>query len=115
MSQVICDVANSINYAEIINWYVNKESNGSPSGLRKILGHEPRIEKFLNNYQSLQIKPPVQIKNQTLLPKPVSTAIDWHVFELHDKEFKKPIEFKTLTELVFKLSEICENDVQTVR
>lgn len=108
MYQMIQNVANSVNYNEIINHYANKDGNNSPSTLKKILGHEPRFERFLNNFQT-PIKPVTQRKADLWLPKNVVAAIDLHVKEVGN------INCKTLTEVVYKLNEVCENDLHRAR
>ena len=108
MFQIIQGAANSVNFAEIINYYVQKEGNSSPSALRKILGHEARIEKILTQYQT-PAKMPAQRKFDLWLPKNILAAIDMHVREVGFSNYK------TLTEFIYKLSEICENDLHLAR
>jgi hypothetical protein len=109
MFQVMQTAVNSVNYTEIINYYTHKDSNGSPSALKKILGHEARIEKFLNNFPNSQIKPPLQRKADLWLPKHVLAAIDLHARDVCMTNYK------SITELVYKLNEICENDLHITR
>ena len=109
MYQVIQNAANSVNFAEIINFCSHKETANSPSALRKILGHEPKAEKFINNFLSSSIKAPVQRKADLWLPKHVLSAIDLHV---RDTCYAN---YKNITELIFKLCEICESDLHIIR
>lgn len=83
-------------------------TGNSPSALKKILGHEPRLEKFLNGSHQ-PIKPPTQRKADLWLPKNVMAAIDLHVREVGFSSYK------TLTELIYKLNEVCENDLHRAR
>ena len=108
MYQVIQNAANSVNYNEIINHYAGKEGNHSPSGFKKILGHEARFEKFLGSFQA-PIKSTGQHKADLWLSKNVLAAIDIHVKEMSFSNYK------TLTEIVFKLNEVCENDLHRAR
>lgn len=101
------NIANSINYIEIINNYINKESD-SGSTLSKILGHDSKSDKLQANSMAV-IKPPIKRKADILPPKIVMAAIDLHVRDVTMDRFK------TLTELVFKLKEICEIDLHIVR
>lgn len=109
MYQVIQNAANSVNYSDIINYYVSKDLSGSPSGFRKILGHEARIDKFLVNNQSIQIKPPIQRKADLYMPKFLTHAIDSHVRDICF------VNYKNLTEIIYKLNEACDTDLNTVR
>ena len=108
MYQILQNAANSVNYNEIINFYAGKDGNNSPSTLKKILGHEPRLEKFLSSYQA-PLKPPTQRKADLWLPKNILAAIDMHVREVGFASYK------TLTELIYKLNEVCENDLHRAR
>lgn len=109
MYQVIQSAANSVNYSEIINYHLTKDTNESPSGLRKILGHEAKIEKYLANNQTTQIKPSVQRKADLWLPKYLISAVDSHV---RDVCFAN---YKNITDIIYKLNEICESDLNIVR
>jgi len=106
MYQVIQNAANLVNYKEIINHYAAKDLH-SPSGLKKILGHDTRLEKLLN--LQTPIKPATQRKADLWLPKNTLAAIDMHVREIALESYK------TLTELIFKLNEVCENELHTTR
>ena len=99
--------ANSVQYNEIVKAYVNKEQN-SPSTFRKILGHESRSSEkhFFTNHQ---IRPPAQRKSDLWLPKHVLAAIDMHVREICYTNFK------TITDFIYKLNEVCENDLHRTR
>jgi hypothetical protein len=101
--------ANSVNYTEIITFCINRDSVESPSGFRKILGgHEARIDKHLTN-QIITVKTPLQRKSDLWMPKYVIAAIDMHVREISN------FNLKSLTELIYKLNEICENDLNFIR
>jgi hypothetical protein len=100
--------ANSINYTDMINYYISKEVN-SPSTLRKILGHDGKNDRYSNNHASSSLKPPMQRKADLWLPKQVIAAIDLHVKDVCFAHYK------TITEFIFKLYEICENDLHIVR
>lgn len=108
MYQVIQNAANSVNYNEIINHYAGKEGNNSPSAFKKILGHDARFEKFLSSFQT-PLKPANQHKADLYLSKNVLAAIDLHVKEVSFASYK------TLAELIFKLNEVCENDLHRAR
>lgn len=101
--------ANSVNYNEIISYYVSRDSNESPSGIRKILGghYETRLDKHLNPV--ITVKTPLQRKADLWLPKHVVAAIDLHVREISYHGFK------SITDLIYKLNEICENDLHFIR
>lgn len=101
------NAANSVNYAEIIKYFVNRDMIETPSGIRKILGHETRIERFQT--QSITLNSSMQKKVDIILPRYVLSAIDLHVKEVGFQNFK------TLTELIYKLNEICENELSLVR
>lgn len=107
MYQVLQNAANTVNYSEIINFYVNKEVSGSPSGFRKILGHEGRSDKQLNN--QIQIKSPLQRKADLFMPKYVISAIDYHVKDICFSNYK------TITEIIYKLNEVCDCNLNLVR
>ena len=111
MYQVMQTAASSVNFTEIIKFYSHNYTNNSPSTLRKkILGHENKNDKFSNNLiNSMLIKPPMQRKVDLWLPKNVIAAIDMHV---KDSCYSS---YKNITELIFKLSEICENDLHILR
>lgn len=113
MYQVMQTAANSVNFTEIIKFYSqnHKEVANSPSTLRKILGHDSaKTEKFTSTHQNLStIKAPLQRKADLWLPKNVVAAIDLHV---KDACY---VNYKNITELIFKLSEICETDLHTIR
>ena len=108
MYQVIQNTANSVNYTEIINHYAGKDGNNSPSALKKILGHEAKFDKFLVNFQT-PIKPANHRKADLWLPKNVLAAIDLHVKDIGYNNYN------TLTEIIFKLNEVCENDLHKAR
>lgn len=107
MYQIFQQTANSVQFSDIVNVYVNKEQN-SPSTLRKILGHDGRLSEkhYISNHP---IKPPAQRKSDLWLPKNVSAAIDMHVREISYSSYK------TLTDFIYKLNEVCENDLQRAR
>lgn len=92
---------------EIISYYASRDSNESPSGLRKILGGgEARFDK-LNPV--ITVKTPLQRKSDLWMPKNVIAAIDLHVREISFHSFK------SITDLIYKLNEICENDLHFIR
>ena len=99
---------NSVNYTEIINYYISKETS-SPSTLRKILGHDGKNDKYSISHQTAAIKSPMQRKADLWLPKQVLAAIDLHVKDVCFANYK------TITDFIFKLYEICENDLHIVR
>ena len=111
MYQIMQTAASSVNFTEIIKYYTqnHKDTNSSPSALRKILGQENKTDKFTNNFPNTSIKLPVQRKADLWLPKNVVAAIDMHV---KDSCY---VNYKNITELIFKLSEICENDLHIIR
>jgi hypothetical protein len=111
MYQVMQTAASSVNFTEIIKFisHNSKDTNSSPSTLRKILGHENKSEKFSNNFPNIPIKAPIQRKADLWLPKNIIAAIDMHV---KDSCYGT---YKNITELIFKLSEICENDLHILR
>jgi hypothetical protein len=108
MMQTMHNIANSINYIEIINSHISKESESS-STLSKILGHsDSKSEKSqIGNLSA--IKSPNKRKHDILPPKIIINAIDSHVKDVAQDRYK------TLTELIFKLREICENDLHLIR
>ena len=101
--------AESVNYSKIIESVVGKDGTDSPSPFRKILGQETRLEKYLSNSSSTIIKPPATRKSDLWLPKNVQAAVDLHVREVAN------LKLQTLTELVHKLIEICENEILMAR
>lgn len=109
MYQVMQTAASSVNFTEIISFYVSRDSTESPSGFRKILGghSEARLDKHLNPV--VTVKTPLQRKADLWLPKHVVAAIDLHVREMSYHSFK------SLTDLIYKLNEICENDLHFIR
>lgn len=107
MYQILQNVANTINYSEIINYYINKETSGSPTGLRKILGHESRTDRLNNN--QIQIKSPLQRKSDLFMPKFVISAIDSHVKDIGI------MHFKTIADVIYKLNEVCDCNLNLVR
>lgn len=107
MYQVLQNVANTINYSEIINFHINKEISGSPTGLRKILGHESRADRFSGN--QIQIKTPLQRKSDLFMPKYVQAAIDSHVKDMGI------MHFKTIADVIYKLNEVCDCNLNLVR
>ncbi len=108
MYQIIQQTASSVQFSEIVSIYVSKEQNSSPSTLRKILGHDGKHHHFATSHQS-PIKPPAQRKNDLWLPKNVMAAIDMHVKEVSFASYK------TLTDFIYKLNEVCENDLHRAR
>lgn len=111
MYQVMQTAANSVNYADIISYYVQRDSNESPSGIRKILGghHETRLDKHLNPV--ITVKTPLQRKADLWMPKNVIAAIDMHVRDT----ITYTSNIKSITDLIYKLNEICENDLHFIR
>jgi len=107
MYQIIQNAANSVNYNEIISHFAAKDSHHSPSALKKILGHETRLDKLLN-FQA-PIKLATQRKADLWLPKNDLAAVDMHVRQIGQGSYK------TLTELIYKLNEVCENELHTTR
>jgi hypothetical protein len=109
MMQTMHNIANSINYIEIINSHISKESD-SGSTLSKILGghSDSKSEKSQANNLTT-IKSPIKRKHDILPAKIILSVIDSHVKDVANDRFK------TLTELIFKLKEICENDLHLVR
>ena len=110
MYQIIQQTASSVQFSEIVSIYVSKEQNSSPSTLRKILGHDGKHHHhhFAASHQS-PIKPPTQRKTDLWLPKHVMAAIDMHVKEVSFASYK------TLTDFIYKLNEVCENDLHRAR
>lgn len=114
MYQIMQAAANRINISEIVNYTIQKETS-SPSALRKILGgggggggagrdnDSKSIEKLLAQPSSMHRK------TDTWLPKNVQSAIDMHLRDICYPSYKSLIEF------IYRLNEICENDLQTVR
>jgi hypothetical protein len=108
MYQIMQAAANRINLPDIINYIIQKETS-SPSALRKILGGAGR-DNDLKTVEKLVAQPSsMQRKTDAWLPKNVQSAID-----LHLKDICYP-SYKSLIEFVYRLNEICENDLQTVR
>lgn len=107
MYQIMQTAANSVNFTEIISSFVSRDSTDSPSGIRKILGGgESRSDK-LNPV--ITVKTPLQRKADLWLPKNIVAAIDLHVREISYQSFK------SITDLIYKLNEICENDLHFIR
>lgn len=109
MYQVMQTAAENVkaNLSEIVSYYVSRESTESPSAFRKILGGgEARYDK-LNPV--ITIKTPLQRKTDLWMPKNVVAAIDLHVRELSGQNLN------SLTELIYRLNEICENDLHFIR
>lgn len=110
MYQVMQTAAESVktNMSEIISFYVSRgDSTESPSAFRKILGGgEARYDK-LNPVTT--IKTPLQRKSDLWLPRHVVAAIDLHVRELISQNLP------SITDLIYKLNEICENDLHFIR
>lgn len=118
MYQIMQTAANSVNFAEIVSFWVASRGGGtgglgsdsteSPSGIRKILGHhETRLDKHANPV--ITVKTPLQRKADLWMPKHVIAAIDLHVREISYHNFK------SITDLIYKLNEICENDLHFIR
>lgn len=108
MMQTMHNIANSINYIEIINSHVSKESD-SGSTLSKILGHSDSKSEKSTIGNLAAIKSPIKRKQEILPPKIIINAIDSHVKDVANDRFK------SLTELIFKLKEICENELHFLR
>ncbi len=119
MPQIMSNVLLSINYNEILSQLLNsKDSTDSPSTLRKFLGRggEDRdSHKFLSgaNQQALlnatAAKSLAQRKNELMLAKDVTGAIDRHVREVCFQNSKY------LNEVIHKLSGICQSDLHLLR
>ena len=103
--QAMHTIANSINYIEIIKSHISKEQD-SGSTFSKILGHSDSKAQ-INNLAS--IKSPLKRKQDILPPKLIINVVDSHVKDVANDRYK------TLTELIFKLREICENDLHMIR
>jgi hypothetical protein len=111
MFQIIPSVANVINVVEIVKSHVEKEQLGSPSGFRKFLGRgggEVSVDKFVST-SSLLTSVGTQRKYEPVLPKDVLSAIDHHVIDV------KMSNSKSLVDLIYKLSDICTNEIHLVR
>jgi hypothetical protein len=119
MYAVMQSAAASVNFTDIVKNFSNNDSS-SPSALRKILGHEkhfqpgsiernPSTNGAISPQTNLLSKASMQRKSELWLSKHILAAIDLHVKEV------SALNIKTLTELVFKLNEICENEVHMVR
>jgi hypothetical protein len=124
MYQIIQQTAGSVQYSEIVSVYVSKEQNSSPSTLRKILGHDgsnssgnsssrhhhSHLMSTIHHHHP--IKPPntnQRKNNEPWIHKNVLAAIDMHVREISYSSYK------TLTDFIYKLNEVCENDLHRAR
>ena len=103
--------ASNVNFSEIVKQHAGREATSSPSTLRKILGQDGRGDKAHSSGQQLlaTYKAPIQRKCDLWLPRHVLAAVDSHVSDVCF------VPYKTIAELVFKLAEICENDLHVVR
>lgn len=127
MYQIIQQTAGSVQYSEIVSVYVSKEQNSSPSTLRKILGHDGSnssgnsssrhhhnhlMSTIHHHHHHHPIKPPntnQRKNNEPWIHKNVLAAIDMHVREISYSSYK------TLTDFIYKLNEVCENDLHRAR
>ena len=101
--QTMHAIANNINIDSIIQSTLNKDDGF----LSRFLGHDSKDR--MSNAQSALIVAPLKRKADILPQKYVISAIDSHVKDC------APIQFQSITELIFKLKEICESDLHFVR
>jgi hypothetical protein len=136
MAAIIQSIATNFAYKEIVNFCVNnKDTTDSPSTLRKILGgvgsgsssydSSNRIEKILttNSHQNQMLLYATIIKSaqgqhqqqqqarkaDLQMSKYEIPAIDIFIKEM------AYIQFNNLSDIIFKLSEICEKDLHIMR
>ena len=107
--QLFQQAADSVNYTKIVEYYAGKDGFESPSPIRKILGQETRFDRYLSGANTTLIKTPTTRKNDLWLPKNVQAAIDLHVKEVANSKIT------SLAELIFKLVEICDNEIFMAR
>lgn len=109
MYQIMQATANRINVSEIVNYIIQKETS-SPSALRRILGGGAGRDNDSKSIEKLLAQPSsMQRKTDAWLPKNVQSAIDLHLRDICYPSYKSLIEF------IYRINEICENDLQTVR
>lgn len=108
MNIALQQLANSINYHEIINSTVNKDDS-SGSTLSRLLGHDLRGDRASSANVGPLIVAPMKRKADILPPKHILGAIDSHVKDLTQ------MPFSTIIDLITRLKEICENDLHFVR
>jgi hypothetical protein len=111
MMGVMQNIASKVNYIEIVNYFIKEDSANSPSTLRKILGKDSKPEKTFTpkHYTTTALIQPLQRKSDLWFPKHVIAAIDSHVRDVSRENFS------CLTDFLFKLTEICENDLHVIR
>lgn len=108
MIQTMHSLANSINYQDTINSCVG-EKEGSTLSLSKILGHDSKSDRHAKSQETSPIVAPIKRKADILPSRYVLAAIDTHVKEVSYAQYKN------LTELIYQLKDICENDLHLAR
>lgn len=108
MNMVLQQLANSINYHEIINSTVSKDDSGG-STLSRLLGHDLRGDRASSSSAGPLIVAPMKRKADILPQKHILGAIDSHVKDVLQ------IPFSTISDLITRLKEICESDLHFIR